>query len=332
VNGRVAVAAASAVAVLAAGGITTAVLAGSGAGAHPTLSTQHSTVPAQSPSPTLPAAGSTPTPTPAPTLAAVHGAIKDAKPGLSYPHLGSPWANGCPRQLSSGQTLTWTAGESAVAGHVAVIGRNRDWLAEACSGLLPGQYGYKGIPSLNSVTRKVATTFVGAYYPGVNHTFTVTASNALPVSGRHGWEVKYLLNYPDAATMGLPFTSEEGAVVVIDRGSALAPAVFFASVPGNLDRHEVDVLASALKLTMPPSTTPSNGGTGGTSSGGSTGGTSSGGSTSTGGGTSSGGGTSTGGTSTGGGGTSTGSGGSSAPPTLPAGGGGGSSPPPTIPP
>jgi hypothetical protein len=55
--------------------------------------------------------------------------------------------------------------------------------------------------------------------------------------------------------MGLPFNSEEAAVVVADQGNGGPPAVFFVSVPSNLGVTWVDSMVSSLVLT-PASSTP----------------------------------------------------------------------------
>jgi hypothetical protein len=247
VDRRVAIASVAAVAVLAAGGTTAALLAHSGNNTPMTLAAQH-------PTPTVSATTPSATLTPLTTLPAVIGSIKDSKSGEGYSRLAAPWANGCPSDLSSPQAITWTGGESAPDAQVTASGHSREWSGEACSGLVPAHYGYKGVPTLASVAQKLATAFAAAYYSGPSHTFTQLASAAHPVSGRHGWEVTYRLDYQGA---GLPFTSEEAAVVVIDRGSGLPPAVFFASVPSNLAPAEVNALVSSLSLTLPKSPHPS---------------------------------------------------------------------------
>ena len=56
------------------------------------------------------------------------------------------------------------------------------------------------------------------------------------------------MKYKDAARDGLPWTSEHGAVVVVDRGAGQAPAVFYTSVPSNLGTSDVSTLISSLRL------------------------------------------------------------------------------------
>ena len=73
----------------------------------------------------------------------------------------------------------------------------------------------------------------------------------LPIEIRSGWMVRFVMTYPDAARRRLAWTSEAGAVVVVDRGARRAPAVFYASVPNDLGRSEVSTLVSSLQLTVP---------------------------------------------------------------------------------
>lgn len=229
------------------------------------------------PSPTATAAATaTPTAAATPTVSAVPGGVTDGASGLSYSLLSAPWANGCPPNLSSQQTLTWTAGEAAPDGQVNSNGNSQNWFAEACSGPLTQQYQYGGVADLEPVATSLVNQFDGAYYGALNHQRTQLASTPVSVSGHPGWEIKYLMTYPNAASMGLAFNSEEGAVLVVDEGTGLPPAVFFASVPYNLNVAEVDALVNSLTLTVPQqpgqSASPSNTGGGGDNGGGGGGG------------------------------------------------------------
>jgi len=60
------------------------------------------------------------------------------------------------------------------------------------------------------------------------------------------------MNYSDAASEGLNWTSELGAVVVVDRGAGEEPGVFYVSVPANLGIANVTVLTNSLRLSSPP--------------------------------------------------------------------------------
>jgi hypothetical protein len=56
------------------------------------------------------------------------------------------------------------------------------------------------------------------------------------------------MTYPDAASQGLAWSSEAGAVVVADRGAGRPPAIFYVSVPSNLGTSAVSTLISSLRL------------------------------------------------------------------------------------
>jgi hypothetical protein len=173
--------------------------------------------------------------------------IADASSGLSYQLLSSPWRRGCPGILDT-STLSWTAGEHAVAGQVDLGGTVFDWHGNACSGRLGQQFAYAGPGDLEPVTMGVADAVGAAYYSGLQDSSAIDSSSSTLVSGHQAWIVTFLVTYPDAAGEGLAWTSEAGAVVVVDRGAGHAPAVFYASVPDNLGTSDVATLVGSLKL------------------------------------------------------------------------------------
>ena len=185
--------------------------------------------------------------TPSPSASAKVQDVADASSGLSYQLLSSPWQRGCPGILHT-PMFSWTAGEHAVAGRVDIGGTVFDWHGNACSGQLEQQFAYSGPADLEPVTMGVADAVDPAYYSGLRHDSTVESSSSMLVSGHQAWMVTFLMTYPDAASEGLAWTSEAGAVVVVDRGAGQAPAVFYASVPSNLGTSDVSTLVSSLRL------------------------------------------------------------------------------------
>lgn len=169
--------------------------------------------------------------------------VADAGSGLSYRLLSSPWRRGCPETLNT-PTFSWSAGEHAVAGTVS----GTDWYGNACSGLLQQQFQYAGPADLEPTAMGLAGAVDPAYYSGLQHYRTVEGSSAMQVSGHQAWEVTFLITYPDAASQGLAWSSESGTMVVVDRGTGQAPAVFYASVPANLGASDVSALVSSLQL------------------------------------------------------------------------------------
>ncbi len=173
--------------------------------------------------------------------------VADPASGLSYALLSAPWRQGCPGILDT-STFSWTAGENAVAGRVNIGGTVIDWHGNACSGRLQQEFAYSGPADLAPVTMGVADAIEPAYYRGLQHSRTVQSSSAMQVSGHQAWVVTFAMKYKDAARDGLPWTSELGAVVVVDRGAGQKPAVFYTSVPNNLGTWHVTTLVSSLRL------------------------------------------------------------------------------------
>src|SRR5260370_32725291 len=173
--------------------------------------------------------------------------VTDNAPGLSYQRLSSPWRRGCPSTLNT-PVFSWSAGENAVAGQVSIGGSIIDWHGIACSSQLQQQFAYSGPADLEPTAMSLVDALDPAYYSGVQHYRTLEGSSAMQVSGHQAWVVKFGMDYPDGASQGFTWSSELGAVVVVGRGAGQAPAVFYVSVPGNLDTSDVGTLISSLRL------------------------------------------------------------------------------------
>ena len=184
---------------------------------------------------------------PSPAASSKVRKVTDASSGLSYQLLSSPWRRSCPGILDN-PIFSWTAGEHAVAGQANIGGTVINWHGNACSGRLGQQFAYSGPADLELVTIGVADAVGPAYYSGLVHDSTIDSSSSILVSGHQAWLVTFLVTYPDAESEGLAWTSEAGAVVVVDRGAGQAPAVFYASVPNNLGTSDVATLVSSLQL------------------------------------------------------------------------------------
>jgi hypothetical protein len=204
------------------------------------------------------------TPSASPTASPAMATVTDSTSGLIFGQLPAPFGPGCPASLS-GPSFTWTAGESASAGQVN--NGQTPWYGEACSGQLPAQYGYSGTADLQNVAGAVVNTLNGTYYAALPHTMSTTVNEPTAISGHPAWEIQFLMTY--TSPQGMAFTNELGAVVVADPQTGAAPAVFYVSIPGNLNEANVATLLSSLQLTAvapPPSapatTPPAPGGSG----------------------------------------------------------------------
>jgi len=173
--------------------------------------------------------------------------MSDVTSGLSYRLLASPWRSGCPSDLIT-PMFNWSAGENTVAGHVTIGGSVIDWHGVACSGQLQPQFSYGGPADLEPTAMNLLGALDPAYYAGVPHSRTIENNSAMQVSGHQAWIVEFAMNYPDGASQGLTWSSELGAVVVVDRGTSQAPAVFYVSVPANLGSRNAIALINSLRL------------------------------------------------------------------------------------
>jgi hypothetical protein len=173
--------------------------------------------------------------------------VTDVTSGLSYLLLPSPWRSGCPSDLIT-PMFDWTAGENTVAGQVTIGGSAVAWHGLACSGALQQQFSYAGPTDLAPTAMALLGSLDPAYYAGMPHSRTIEKNSAMQVSGHQAWIVEFGMNYLNGASQGLTWSSELGAVVVVDRGVLQAPAVFYVSVPANLGTQKVSTLVSSLRL------------------------------------------------------------------------------------
>ncbi len=173
--------------------------------------------------------------------------VTDSASGLSYQQLPSPWHQGCPSDLNT-PMFNWSAGENAVAGQVSIGGSVIDWHGLACSGQLQQQFAYAGPADLEPTAMSLVSALDPAYYGGVQHSRMIEDSSATQVSGHQAWIVRFLMTYPDGASQGLTWSSEPGAVVVVDLGGNHAPAVFYVSVPANLGTQDAATLIGSLRV------------------------------------------------------------------------------------
>jgi hypothetical protein len=202
---------------------------------------------AAAPAPTTSAASPTPTQSASPTTTATGSLLTDGQAGLSYMQLSAPWQGAsCPSSLTNNGSFPWTAGEYAVAGQIN--NGSNTWYGEACSGLLPQDYGYSGTGNLQTTTENLAQTFSNAYYGALDHTINQEQDQPLQVSGHAGWEVTYDVSYTNASDQGASWNDEQASVVIVDNGTD-QPAVFFTSIPQNLNEDNINKLVSSLQLT-----------------------------------------------------------------------------------
>lgn len=160
----------------------------------------------------------------------------DAATGLSYAPLPAPWRSGCPMRH---YPVDWTGGEGAVAGHVATGGHTLTWYANACSGPLEARFQNSALAHAAAGEAAAIDTDLA-----LRHHRAVTSSAASRIGGQPAWIVRFTVTYPGEH---LAWSTETGAVVVVDRGHGRTRAVFYVSVPDNLGTGAVSTLISSLR-------------------------------------------------------------------------------------
>jgi hypothetical protein len=198
------------------------------------------------------ARASAPVTSPRPAALPAYPRVSDPASGLSYRQFSSPWRHGCPSDLDT-PMFSWSAGENTVAGQVTIGGSAIDWHASACSGQLQQQFAYSGPADLQTTATSLVGAIDPAYYSGIQHDLQISDSSPAQVSGNQAWAVRFQVNYSNDAGQGVAWSTESGALVVVDRGQSQAPAVFYVSVPGNLDTSEVGTLIGSLRMSGPAS-------------------------------------------------------------------------------
>jgi hypothetical protein len=173
--------------------------------------------------------------------------VTDYSSGLSYRLFGSPWRRGCPSVLQT-PMFSWSAGENAVAGNVVIGGGSIQWHGNACSGQLQQQFAYTGPGDLQATAMSLVDALEPAYYAGIRHYLMVQDSSTMQVGGDQAWAVRFTVSYYPDTGQGVTWSSELGAVVVVDRGPDHVPALFYVSVPDKFNTTDVNTLIRSLRV------------------------------------------------------------------------------------
>jgi Protein of unknown function (DUF2510) len=171
----------------------------------------------------------------------VAGTITDTRAGLSYPRLAGAWRASTVSPTSGVGKLGFDQGETAPV--MADFENGRPYVASAYSGVSTDT----GNASLEARARAVLAVLEPTAYPV--HTRQELASTSHPVDGHPGRLLKVKLTFPQAESQGWNFRGETIAIVVIDRGTGKAPALFYVSIPDSHSRPgDLDLLLTSLKV------------------------------------------------------------------------------------
>ncbi|MFI7706432.1 DUF2510 domain-containing protein [Nonomuraea sp. NPDC049480] len=175
------------------------------------------------------------------------GRITDPQAGISY-SVPDDWT--VPPAInppSPPPTLQlWTGGVQAVSQANVIDGD--DWIGNVFSGVLNELYPYSGAASGMSETAKaVFMDFTTRYY-ALPHESKIVAEKAMKIGDRDAWVLQFELDFTKVSEeKNYKWKKENGAIVLMDRGSGERPAILYTSVPDNLGTDVVATVLGSLK-------------------------------------------------------------------------------------
>lgn len=176
----------------------------------------------------------------------VGGRITDPQAGISF-QVPDNWKvppSLNPESPAPTQQL-WTAGVDAVSQENVVQGEN--WIGNVYTGLLNELYPYSGASGLGQTAEAVFVDFSTKYY-SIEHTTKVVSSKAMKIGDRDAWALQFELDFTKVSEeKGYKWKKENGAIVLMDRGSGERPAILYVSVPDNLGTDVVGKVIGSLK-------------------------------------------------------------------------------------
>ncbi|WP_206061828.1 DUF2510 domain-containing protein [Nonomuraea basaltis] len=173
--------------------------------------------------------------------------VTDPQAGISFQVPGDwtvPAAINPPNPTPTQQL--WTAGVQAVS-QENFDGQNEDWIGNVYTGQLNEFYSYSGASGLGETAKAVFVDFSTRYY-SLPHESKVVQDKAMKIGDRDAWVLQFELDFTKVSEeKGYKWKKENGAIVLMDRGSGERPAILYASVPDNLGTDVVGKVLSSLK-------------------------------------------------------------------------------------
>ncbi|MGN9838819.1 DUF2510 domain-containing protein [Nonomuraea sp. H19] len=122
-----------------------------------------------------------------------------------------------------------------------------DWIGNVYTGVLNELYPYSGASGLGDTAKAVFVDFSSKYY-ALEHESKVVQDKAMKIGDRDAWVLQFELDFTKISEeKGYKWKKENGAIVLMDRGSGENPAILYVSVPDNLGTDVVGKVIGALK-------------------------------------------------------------------------------------
>lgn len=174
--------------------------------------------------------------------------ITDPVAGLSYLFPGEPWEVPPANQVNSPDPAAqrWSSGYQTIS-HENYDDQGGTWTGSVFAGPLNENVPYTGPESLRNTAATFLVNYEPLYYP-LPHERKILKDEAIEVSGKKAWLLKFELDFTKGAEVnGWKWKKEVGAVVLVDQGENKRPAMFYVSVPDNLDTALVDKIVESLE-------------------------------------------------------------------------------------
>ncbi|WP_220449680.1 DUF2510 domain-containing protein [Nonomuraea longispora] len=121
-----------------------------------------------------------------------------------------------------------------------------DWIGNVFAGVLNPIYPYAGASGLGDTAKAVFMTF-GRYYQ-LPHESKIVEDKATKIGDRDAWILRFELDFSKVSEdKDYKWKKENGAIVLMDRGQGLRPAIVYVSVPDNLGTDVVSEVVGSLK-------------------------------------------------------------------------------------
>ncbi|MEV5325282.1 DUF2510 domain-containing protein [Nonomuraea sp. N2-4H] len=174
------------------------------------------------------------------------GRIIDARAGVSF-EVPDGWTvpqwnhvnSGNPTEQQFSAAVQKTSQENYQGGS--------DWVGNVYTGVLNQLYPYSGVSGMSDTAKAVFVHFTTQYYSPA-HESKVVSDKAMKIGDKQAWVLKFQLDFTKVAEdNGYKWKKENGAIVLMDRGTGQSPALIYVSVPDNLGTDVVDEVLDSLR-------------------------------------------------------------------------------------
>ncbi|MEU6711608.1 DUF2510 domain-containing protein [Nonomuraea sp. NPDC046802] len=174
------------------------------------------------------------------------GRITDPRAGVSF-EVPEDWQVPPSEQINGQDPMSqkWSAAVQAMSHED--YEQDQDWVGNVYTGVLSALYPYNGVSSMGDTAKALFVDFSGRFYAPA-HESKVVSDKAFKIGDKDAWVLQFELDFTKISEeKGFKWKKENGALVLIDRGSGESPGILYVSVPDNLGTDVVGKVLSSLK-------------------------------------------------------------------------------------